>query len=86
MSETPTAAVDVKELIQHVCYRAIHHAAFDTSDEMMEAVEPLLDMYVAAELRRIADAEAEETYIEIHDLVNMLRARADELDPPAKET
>lgn len=96
MPETPTAA-DVLDDIQDVCYRAIHHAAFNTSDKMLAALVPLIDRAKAAELRRIADQISadvdgynEGTRAELEagswDVIRQLRARADVLDPPAKET
>lgn len=95
MPETPTAA-DALADIQDVCYRAIHHAAFNTSDKMLAALAPLIDRAKAAELRRIADRHVTAVFTpdteweaaEMHateKVVAELRARADVLDPPARQ-
>jgi len=57
-----------------------HHVA-----EMLAALVPLIDRAKAVELRRIADERWNRNLIAPADLRHWLRARADELDPPAKE-
>lgn len=96
MNAKAVTSADVRDDIQRVCYRAIHDAAFNTSDKMIAALVPHLDRYVAAELRAQADscdeyrgmlragsdfADGEQDALS--GVVRTLRARADELDPPA---
>ncbi len=47
---------DIKSDMQDVLYGAMLHDRYDTSEQALDALMPHVDRYVAAELRRLAEA------------------------------
>lgn len=91
MTETPTAAeLDISNDVRYAAYDTLLSArasGVDLGQAAAQVLDAVVRPVVASELRRIADEIAKDAAghpVGLDD-ARVIRARADELDPPARQ-